>query len=335
MQMHVISSSANTKMENYHSIEHKPIFIMSLDVELLWGFRNGNALSRKSLLMKNGGIGLRKCIDSLLDTLQMYRIPATWAIVGRLFLDHPLKDEDICCGMRVPEQCRCNPHPDSQISRDSLYYGKDIIQKIRSCSMKHEIGYHSFSHVLFSECSREVAEFEIGIAAKLGEEFGVELKSFIFPQHKIGHLDVLKRHGFIGFRGKYPSRYELTDALPIRKFKEAVDKLVVPLNQVRYIDGLWEIPCNLLFSDPEIRWTLLPRAKLGLERAIRSKRVFHIFLHPWDLLEHSYLLKDLERFLRYVSERRDEGAIRVMTMRDLAEDLEGTAQKTSFCLCSN
>lgn len=154
-------------------------FIISLDVELLWGTVFYPALKTANLLKKDsrGGKG---CIDVLLNFFERHDIPATWAVVGHPFLNH----------------CECDggiPHKNiprfkedwysldtcTDMKRYPLYYGRDIIEKILSNRVEHEIGYNSFSHVLFSECSREVAETEIKIANKLAKEFGITLKSFV------------------------------------------------------------------------------------------------------------------------------------------------------------
>jgi hypothetical protein len=75
------------------------------------------------------------------------------------------------------------------------------------------------------------------------------------------------------------------------------------------------------FSDSQIPQSLLLRGKIGLDRAIKDKKVFHIWLHPWNLLCYDRLREDLEKMLKYVSKRRDEGKIKVMTMNELAEYL--------------
>ena len=78
----------------------------------------------------------------------------------------------------------------------------------------------------------------------------------------------------------------------------------------------------MLFSDPQIPQSLLSRAKLGLEKTIRNKRVFNIFLHPWNLLLYKRLESDLETFFKYVSKKRDKGELEVLTMGKFAELLD-------------
>ncbi|MCK4733980.1 MAG: polysaccharide deacetylase family protein [Methanophagales archaeon] len=300
---------------------NKPTFLISLDTELLWGYAGYPSLKEVSL-MKNDDTKVRGCMDTLLDLFEKHNIPATWAIVGHLFLDH-------CeCGDGIPHKDMprfkedwYSVDPCTDIQRDPLYYGKDIVEKILINRIEHEIGYHSFSHVVFSECSREVAEAEIKEGIKLAKEFGITLKSFVFPENKIGHVAVLKENGFKIYRGKNLGRHDPNQSLLIRKFNGGIDKIIAQPAEPKWMDGIWEIPTSVLFCDSQFKFSVLPRAKIGLYRAIRSKKVFHIYLHPHDLLRYSSLKEDLDRFLGIVAKKRDEGKIEVMTMGEFAEVL--------------
>ena len=175
---------------------NKSIFIISLDTELIWGYAAYPSSGAVSL-MKNDDMKVRGCIDLLLNLFEKHNIPATWAIVGHLFLDHCEREDGI--PHKDMPRFRADWYssdPCTDIQRDPLYYGKDIVDKILSNRIDHEIGYHSFSHIVFSECSRDVAEAEIKVGDKLAKEFGITFKSFVFPENKIGHMDILKEHGF-------------------------------------------------------------------------------------------------------------------------------------------
>jgi len=301
-------------MEEYNYKLNKPTFILSLDVELLWGY-TGYPTSKKVCLMKNDDTKIRGCIDTLLNLFEKHNIPATWAVVGHLFLDHCKKED----GMPHKEMPRFKEDwysvdPCTDIQKDPLYYGKDIIEKILSNRIEHEIGYHSFSHVVFSECSREVAEAEIKIGNKLAQKFGITFKSFVFPENKIGHIDVLKENGFKIYRGETLGRYNLKQNFLIRKFNGGIDKMIAPPVEPKWMDGIWIIPSSMFFYDQQIKSSVLSRAKFGLYRAIRTKKFFHIWLHPHNLLIYPSLKDDLDRFLEIVAKKRDEGKIEVMTM---------------------
>ena len=308
---------------NKEKIMDKPTFVISLDTELLWGYVAHPTLEAVNLMKSDSKKG-RGCIDTLLNLFQKHNIPATWAVVGHLFLDH----------------CECEdgiPHKDmprfkddwysfdpcTDIQRDPLYYGRDIVEKILSSRIEHEIGYHSFSHVIFSECSGEVTEAEIKEGIKLAKEFGIALKSFVFPENKIGHVDILKENGFKIYRGEGLGRYDLSQSFLIRKFNGGIDKMIAPPAEPKWRDGIWEIPSSMCFCDPQIKFSVLPRAKIGLYRAIRSKKVFHVFLHPHNLLTYPSLKDDLDKFLAVVAKKREEGKIEVMTMEEFADVLNG------------
>ena len=298
-----------------------PIFIISLDVELIWGYTS-EPTNKSISLMKNDDKNGRGCIDSLLNLFEKHNTPATWAVVGHLFLDN-CKCEDGIPHKDMPKfkENWYSSDPCTDIQRDPLYYGKDIVEKILSNRIEHEIGYHSFSHVPFSECSREVAEAEIKEGVRLAKEFGITFKSFVFPENKIGHVDILRENGFKIYRGENLGRYDLNQSFLIRKFNGGIDKVIAPPAEPKWMDGIWEIPSSMMFCDPQVKFSVLPKAKIGLYRAIRSKKIFHIFLHPHNLLLYPSLKDDLDRFLGVVAKKRDEGKIEVMTMGEFAEVL--------------
>ena len=299
----------------------QPIFIMSLDTELIWGIIHTDT---DASLLINDKKYCRGAIDFLLNIFEKYNIPATWAVVGHLFLDHCEKEGGIP-HKDMPRFKKdwylCDPC--TGIQRDPLYYGKDIIEKILSNPVEHEIGYHSFSHVLFSECSREVAEAEIKEGVKFAKEFGITLKSFVFPQDKIGHLDVLKENGFRIYRGRIFKRGNMNQKVPIRKINGAIDKIIVKPVEPRMVEGIWEIPSSMVFLDRfPFTITFLPRAKIGIYRAMSANKIFHVWLHPQNLLYQPLLAKYLDNLLAFVSKKRDEGKIKVMTMGELADVLD-------------
>ncbi|MCK4733085.1 MAG: polysaccharide deacetylase family protein [Methanophagales archaeon] len=300
---------------------NKSIFTISIDTESIWGYAAYPSHKEIGLLKRDDTKG-RGCIDAILNLFEKHNIPATWAIVGHLFLDH-CEYEDGIPHKDMPrfKEDWYSFDPCTDIQRDPLYYGKDIVEKILSNRIEHEIGCHSFSHVVFSECSREVAEAEIKMSNKLAKEFGITLKSFVFPENKIGHVDILKKHGFKIYRGENLGRYDPNQSLLIRKFNGGMNKLIAQPAEPKWMDGIWEIPTSMLFCDSQVKFSVLPRAKIGLYRAIRSKKVFHIYLHPPDLLRYSSLTDDLDKFLGIVAKKRDEGKIEIMTMGEFVEVL--------------
>lgn len=296
----------------------KSTFIISLDLELAWGSVLDPKYRGLALLLDDPKRG-RGTVNLLLGIFEKYDIPATWATVGRLFLDRYgfekrlQEDEDSMYSRHIRSSMRSAP---------LLYHGKDIIEKILSSPVKHKIALHSFSHILFPQCQRKIAVAEVKEGIKSAQELGITLKSFVFPYNEIGHVDVLKENGFKIYRGENLVRGKESQSFLIRKMNKAIDELMAPPTEPKWRDGIWEIPSSMAFCDPQIPFCLLPKAKLGLLRAIGTKKVFHIFLHPWSLLSCKSLAQDLEAFLSHVSVKRREGKLQVFTMGELADRLQ-------------
>ncbi len=303
-----------------------PVFIINIDTELAWGFishPHHEVLTRLQSDPKRA----RETIAWLLELFKKHGIPATWAVVGHLFLD---PEEGMKMVSKEMPQFRdgwLDWDFYSRIYNRPLYYGGDLIEKILTSSVSHEIGLHAFFHIPFSQCSAEVAKTEVERGVKAAEKYGITLKSFTFPNNHIGHVDVLRSHGFEIYRSQDAGRHDEAGSFLSRKLNGAVDKLIAPPVLPSWNDGIWELPGSTYFCDPRYPFTLLPRARLGLYRAIRAKRVFHIWLHPWNLLLYDSLKKDLGGFLSLVAKRRNEGKLQVMTMGKLASYLNEKGEK--------
>lgn len=297
----------------------KPQLIISMDTELLWGSTTIDKLN----FLKSKGDLRKNTIYRLLRLFKKYKIPVTWAIVGHLFLEKC--DKSSCLVWRNIEEHNYRRDwyidPFSSIKEDPSYYGSDIVESILNDPIDHEIGYHSFSHPRFNEISREMAEDELKEAKKIEKEWGIKLKSFVFPRDEIAHVDLLKQNGFEIYRGVKTRKYNPKQILPVRKLQGGIDKVIAPPVEPRWVDSIWAIPSSMFFCDPQLKFSVLPRAKIGLNRAINSNKVFHVFLHPWNLLLYNRLKDDLDEFLSYVSKKRDKGEVDVMTMGELADKL--------------
>lgn len=164
----------------------KGIFCISIDTELLWGRKD---LDYSKFIQKTKKE--REIIKKLLSLFNKYNVPATWAIVGKLYEGE-------------------NP----------LWSGKDIINSIKK-NKNQEIASHSYSHEIFTEISEKQAINEI----KKNKQ-----KSFIFPRNKIKYLNLLKKYGFKSYRGKDRSTYELLLPLtpPTYNLQSTKDLLNIP-----------------------------------------------------------------------------------------------------------
>jgi peptidoglycan/xylan/chitin deacetylase (PgdA/CDA1 family) len=291
------------------------VFTLSLDFELIWGtldlfgpegFRSACELEREVI------------IDRLLALLAEFEIPATWCIVGHLFLDRcDGKHRDIVRPNHswFPQDWFVHD-PGSDVAHAPIFYGRDLIEKIRACPAPQEIGSHSFSHVIFSDegCSRATAESELAASVRVAREMGIELRSFVFPRNEVGHLDLLREYGFKCYRGPEPHWYERGAwPGPVKRLAHLWDVIAAKKPPTvlpeRAAAGLWNIPGSMIYFPMHGVRGYIPvgrrirRAVKGLEAAARERRIFHLWFHPTNLADK---LEEMFRGLRVICERASE-----------------------------
>lgn len=309
----------------------KGIFCFSLDLELIWG--RFDLPNYQEFILKIAKE--RQVIDAILKLAKKYSIPITWATVGHLFLDKcnlydKIKHTEIT---RPALSCfirdRFELDPATNIKKDPIWYGTDIISKIKKNKI-HEIGSHTFSHVSFGGkyCTAELAESEIRECVSLARKQGVRLSSFVFPYNSIGYLSVLKRYGFTAYRG-VQENFIFKRGF-IQKFFMLLDLLGVIkpfVSSPIMKDGLINIPASMYFISSRGLRRYIPKdvrfkkAKRGINMASKKKMVFHMWSHPIDFVDDSdHLLLELEKIFRYTAQLRDNGLIDTFTMGDIAKE---------------
>lgn len=182
---------------------------------------------------------------------------------------------------------------------DLLWSGKDILSWIQK-DKNQEIGSHSYSHEIFDKITKDVAENEIKNFRK---------KSFVFPRNKINYLNLLKKYGFKSYRAKDQSEYELL--IP----------RIPPVANPKTKNGLIEIPSSMYFVSTRGFRKYIPyglrylKSKIGINKAIKNKQIFHIWFHPMDFsVNTSSLINEFEEILIYANKMRREGKLEIKNM---------------------
>lgn len=307
------------------------IFLLTLDTEALWGVPERCADRKTSLEI---GRKFRSALSGILNVLDEYDIPATFAIVGHLYLK--------CCSSdnsKHPEMV--HPHhswfedwyandPCTDEALDPGWYAPEIIDWIRRCRGDHEIACHSFSHCIFGDdgCTREVAVSEILRCKDLAHLHGISLSSFVFPRNSIGHLDVLRDNKFSCYRGvtcgwysTLPPTLKKLGAV-LDEFLPAAPRLVTPSMQ----KGIVNIPGSMLIRSREGWRRVLPlhitKKKIihGIRQCTSQNGIFHLWSHPLNFAwNQGAMISMLRSVLRVVAEERARGRLEIMTMRQYAE----------------
>jgi hypothetical protein len=306
-------------------------FTLSLDFELIWGTQDlfGPEAFKAACLLER-----QRIVGDLLALLHEFEIPATWCTVGHLFLD--------ACDGKHAEMKR----PDHAWSRDdwfqhdpggrendqSVFLGKSLVRKILACPTKQEIGFHSFSHVVWGDpgCSKEVAAGEMKACLEASAWTGSQAVSFVFPRNRVGHLDVLASHGVRVFRGPGPRWYE-RDENPgaLGRLAHLLDVVAATAGPTVLPEaaagGLVNLPGSMIYLPAHGIRGLIPvsrrvrRALRGLDNAANERRVFHLWFHPTNLADqYEPMLTGLRQVLEHVRTLRKAGRLDARPMGSFA-----------------
>jgi peptidoglycan/xylan/chitin deacetylase (PgdA/CDA1 family) len=203
---------------------------------------------------------------ALVELSEKYGIPLTWAICGKT------AEDDVKSYLRLLDS-----------------------------SAEREIGIHTYSHI--DATKADAGQFEAEIArciAALG--LRSTPKTFVFPWNREAHFDVLKRMGFIAYRG---------------------DKRVV--GSPSKSNGLWNLPPVYYVDQKSVGAGSMIKRYLDL--CIRHRAVFHLWTHPWSIVEEGgsaerMVKTALEPVFAYMAYKRNEGLLHTGTMGGIADSLE-------------
>jgi peptidoglycan/xylan/chitin deacetylase (PgdA/CDA1 family) len=293
--------------------------VTSLDLELAWGtFHRGWHRRYASHLLQG-----RQTVGRILDLFERHEVPATWAVVGHLFLEACAREHGV-------------EDPCTDVRRDPLWYGPDLVERITRCRVPQEIGSHSFSHVSFGDpaCHPALARAELAACTRLAQAQGFGLRAFVFPQDRAGHLELLREAGFSVFRGRTASVFRHVRPRWLGRLRHVIDDaLGLPAATVEpreVLPGLWELPGSMMYGFMFGPRRFIPvgsrvrRAKQGIEQAIRRRRIFHLWFHPCTLgYRERELLAGLEEIYAYAGRRRRAGALELVTMSDAVRRWQG------------
>lgn len=288
--------------------------VLSIDAALGWGVHDhADSLGR----VEDGREGWKRLVD-LLDT---FGLPATWAIAGHLFLDD-------CDGKHTdhPRGPSWFDHERTTwANRPELRFAPGLVQQVRESGPDHEIAARGFSHVEFGhpETTAATARAELAACQRAARGLGIDLSTFVFPRNSVGHRRELAAAGFDCYRGVIPTAKGHHRKLMNAMAGSATPRLVTPA-----VDdwGLVDVPASLyLFSfdgltrvllEPAFGDPVVTHVDRGLDELADSDSVFHLWMEPSSVRDE----RDVERLRQVfarIEEHRDE--IDVATMGTVAD----------------
>lgn len=294
--------------------------VISLDCELGWG-RHTDVPSGE--FVREG----RSNWYRLLDLFEEFDVRATWAIVGHLALsdcDRPHVDH--------PSGERCCEQSVDGVPPEEVWFGPDLVDAVRSAAVDHEIGSHGFTHWRFDRdgMTESSADSEFAESAAALRDSGGTSTSFVYPVNRVGHRRQLAQNGFDCYRGPNPRIASQTTARRrLGKLRDAVAWAGTPPIVTPSVDehGLVNVPASLYlygFEGPARtavttvrRDPVVAKAKRGIDAAVASDGVFHLWFHPHDF-EGDGEGGRLRPVLEHLRERVESTDLRVETMGDVS-----------------
>jgi hypothetical protein len=307
-----------------------PTVVISLDLELSWGTFD---LSFDDNLLNMARWTHDVGVPNLLKHLTRNGISASWAVVGAMMRPSlpdvaALPEVDFSHFSKpwfsyIPKEGHESTHPE--------WFGPSLVSMIRRAKPEQEIGFHSFSHVPFTQpgMTRERAIAEYQYCVEIARELEIPTTCFVYPRNLVAYVPELRDAGFTCFRDvdKLPIRFasdRLTSvAMILADFAGLSPRMIEPSLK----DGIVSIPGSLLIRYAAGWRKYIPdssrlrRLRKGLNRVRRKGGVFHVWFHPENLYaEWPRLENVVARFLDELGSLVRNGDLRCLTMGQLASE---------------
>ncbi|MEJ2595094.1 MAG: polysaccharide deacetylase family protein [bacterium] len=281
--------------------------MISADFELAWAWRFTKTGADPLKMARQA----RKNFPVIIDTLDRYHVPITFATVGHLFLEKCAKgDHDWMTPVphyddhwKFTKGGWFQHDPYSDVKKDKEWYAPDLIRMIQEAKAKHEISTHTFSHIDFSNklCPPEVAKDDIRACMEAMKPYGLKPESIVFPGGTYGNIEVLKQYGFKIYR----KNINVDMAYPYRDEH-----------------GLLVTPTSLGFMRDFMSWSAdyyVYRFKTFLDRAVRTGTIAHFWFHPsFDEWTRDNVFPEV---MEYAAELRDKGDLWIGPMINIANHI--------------
>lgn len=269
--------------------------VISLDFELLWGvFDKVDWRNRKEYFQNT-----REVIPEMLRLFEEYEISCTWATVGMLFNENweewnqnipeilPEYDDKKLSAYRYGKSIQNK-------ETEELCFAPELIRRIKGAPGQ-EIGTHTYSHYYCLEPGQTPESFKADLqkSRELAENFGVDLKSLVFPrnQYNSKYLEACKDIGLQTVRTNPDVWYwENTQKDSFQQKIFRTGDAYIGLNNKSYTDiseiapGISGQKASRLLR-PNSGRNLLDRARIKriqseMSSAAKNKEVYHLWWHP-------------------------------------------------------
>lgn len=301
-------------------MSNKGTFVISFDTELGWGsIQSGLWKYREN----KGYYRLtRNAVKKILDIFDQFELPATWAFVGKM-LDECQAELDY-----LPENIKLKIKNALNNSEPDTFYGIDLLEDVLSRKVNHEIGSHSYSHILFQEgkIEEDIIATELRHMRKIEKKLGLNVNSFIFPQNIEGFYDLLVKQNYHICRSTIQEKSLFNKKfILLAKINKIIKFLFLspPMsNYSKHISGIKRFTGSMFFN-PGVRrekyiWQYEKRAIRGIKKACATGGCFHLWVHPFNFSETPSLIDSFYHVIEVAFNEQIKGNLSVLTFSQYA-----------------
>jgi len=302
-------------------------FVISLDTEIAWGWMS-------FLEQRNSYYPLfektQETIVRLLDVFDQYDVAATWAIVGRLLEAKEDRNEYFKHNLEKLFGTVNNETLFEQLPEHYLSF-PNLIDLIKKSKANHEVASHTYNHLYTQNLQNKDSYLltdDIQAMEKLFVEQGLHVESLVFPKNQVGFLDLIGQSGIKIYRSPDEYWYSKYANKWVKIFRQ-IDNLfpitpsVFDVEQDKF--GTKFIKGSYLFKQHHTGlkklvplWVIKRKAIKGIKRAIREKKIFHLWFHPFNFAyKTDGHLEVFAEVLKFARKMEDKGDLKICTMRDL------------------
>ncbi len=311
--------------------------VISLDFELHWGVRDKRTVEQYA----RNVLGVREAVPRMLALFAQHQIHATWATVGFLFFGNKRELlSTLPSTMPTYHDARLNPYPlQEQIGQDEAsdpyHYAPSLIRRILD-TPNQEIATHTFSHFYCLESGQTEPQFlsDLEAAIAAAAQFGIKLRSIVFPRNQVNYLETCAGLGLIAYRGTETQQfYTAQDNQSANRAWARAQRMLdsyVPLSGCTAYrierDGL---PTNVPSSRYLRPWSSrlaafeglrLRRIAADMERAARDGLTYHLWWHPHNFgIDLDQNIAFLNLVLQHFVDLREHYGMLSHTMAEAAQ----------------
>lgn len=264
---------------------------------------------------------LRDAYRAILDVLDRYEVPATFAFVG--VFGEPA--ERLRPLLPLLEAMDAGAHGylapalhDMREGTGEGWHGDWAVEMVQSARAAHEIGLHGVTHVPWGEVDARFIEAERDLLGQLSNP-SRDARTFIYPRNRVGHVDQLSAMGIKGYRAAKHHSSRLASLLsefalhdrPEQACERHGDQCVIPAGTfLNFKAGLRQfVPTAVTVK----------RGANMLDRAARDGGIVHYWLHPENLAAAPATIDALEGIVAHAARLRDAGRCEILTQDTYVE----------------